>query len=244
VGLPLLGACRELGTLEVVVLRHDGRPDVALDVTVLPFNPEALYDSLARAAPTPRPRFPELEDAMAAYRVGPQGHRPGAGSGAWEATRDSVEALADSLRRSDRTAPSYRSAYGRLRSLYDRLGQRAAERDRADRGLRREDRALADRATVAADQLRRWERVAFASYGELMAAAVTRSGRDPLRLTTDSAGRARTTLRPGRWWIRARQRIRDNPFQEQFWNVPVTTNRLVPVRVRVTADNAELRWRH
>ncbi|HXV85952.1 MAG TPA: hypothetical protein VD793_04600, partial [Gemmatimonadales bacterium] len=102
---------------------------------------------------TPRPEFPELEAAMAAYRRGAEPVGSVAGSGAWEATRDSVEHLADSLRRSDRTTPAYRAAYGRLRALYDRLGLRAAERDRTSRDHRRQDRLLADRAAAAADEL-------------------------------------------------------------------------------------------
>lgn len=237
-----LAACAEAATLDIVVLRDDGRPDVELDVTILPIDPQALYDSLARAAPTPRPEFPELEATMAGFRA--QAPRPRPGSGGWEATRDSVEALADSLRHADRTTPAYRAAYGRLRSLYDRLGRRAAERDRADRSAFREDRELADRASRAADELRRWERIAYARYDELLAASLARSGRRALRVAADSAGLVRATLPPGRWWLRARRRVRDNPFQERRWNVPVTANRLVPVRVRITAANAQFRWRH
>jgi hypothetical protein len=44
--------------------------------------------------------------------------------------------------------------------------------------------------------------------------------------------------------LRANRGLRDNPFLERVWNVPVTTNPLVPVRVRLTAENARLEWRH
>ncbi|HXV85953.1 MAG TPA: hypothetical protein VD793_04605 [Gemmatimonadales bacterium] len=86
--------------------------------------------------------------------------------------------------------------------------------------------------------------MAFAGAGEAMGAAIARSGREGRRLTTDSLGHARIEIPPGRWWLRARQRVRDNPFQERLWNVPVTANRMVPVRVRLVPGNADVHWRH
>jgi hypothetical protein len=238
----VLAACGETSTLDLIAVRDDGRPDPGLSITVLPVDPNALYDSLARTAATPRPEFPDLEAAMAGFRAHTPTVRPGAGG--WEATRDSVEALADSLQQTDRTTPSYRVAYGRLRALYERLGQRAAERDRAVRGAYRADRELADRAASAADELRRWEGAAYVAYPDVLAAAIAASGRGAVRVTPDSTGLARITLPPGRWWLRARRRVPDNPFHERLWNLVVTTNRLVPVRVRITAGNAGLQWRH
>lgn len=231
-------ACSEHSSLYIRVMRDDGRPDAGLDVTILPVDPEALYDSLTAAARTPPPHIPALDEAMRRFQ--PR-EAQGAFDGGWEATRDSVEALADSLRGSDRRTPEYRTAYTRLRRLYDRLGQRAAARDRATRG---ENRDLADRAARAAEELRRWERSAFAGYDTLLARRIARSGRQGVRASTDPTGVIHVDLAPGRWWLRARRRVRDNPFLERLWNVPVTTNGLVPVHVRLVPENGLVQWRH
>jgi hypothetical protein len=224
--------------VHIRIVRDDGGPEAGIELTVLPVDPERLFDSLTRAARTPPPNNAELEDAMRRYQPS---DRAGSRDGGWEATRDSVEALADSLRGVDRRSAGYRAVYGRLRALYDRLGQRAAARDRAMRGDTRE---LADRAAQAAEALRRWERTAFAAYDSLIADRIERTGREALRARSDSAGWVHLELPAGRWWLRARRRARDNPFLERLWNVPVTTNRLVPVHVRLTPDNARVQWRH
>lgn len=241
--LAVAPACSAERALVIRAAAEGGVPLGGLEITILPVNPDALLDSLAAAAREPRPAFPQLEAAMATYRLR---DRPAFGGldPAWRATRDSVSALADSLRGKNRAAPAYRAAYDRLRSLNDRLAQRQAERDRAIRSVIREDRELAQRAARAADSLRRWEQVAFASYPERLADAVVRSGRDPHHVSTDTAGTARAEVPPGRWWIHARMPHPQNPFQEQYWNVLVTTNRLVPTGVVLSGANAAMFWRH
>lgn len=230
--------CAEQSALHLQIVRDDGRPDAGFEVVIVPVDPQALFDSLTAAARTPPPRFPELEEAMQGFR---RREQPAVGNSGWQATRDSVEALADSLRGADRRTPEYRNAYGRLRGLYDRLGQRTAARDRATRS---EYRELADQAALASEAMRRWERSAYGGYDSLLARRIARTGQQGMRAVSDSTGSIRVDLAPGRWWLRARRRLRDNPFLERVWNVPVTTNRLVPVRVRLTVDNAQLEWRH
>lgn len=241
--VPLLGCAATERPLAIRASAEGGAPLAGLEITILPVDPEALLDSLTATAREPRPAFPELEAAMEAYRLG---DRPTVGGldGAWRATRDSLSRLADSLRGSNRASPAYRAAYDRLRSLNDRLAQRQAERDRAMRSLIRDDRDLAQRAARAADSLRRWERVAFAEYPAQLADAVVRSGRDPRHVATDTAGTARIALLPGRWWVHARMPHPQNPFQELYWNVPVTANGLVPTGVVLSRANAAALWRH
>jgi hypothetical protein len=213
-----------------------------LEILALPVNADLLLDSLAAAAPKPKPTFPRLEAEMAGYQAvyrAPSG--PGA---AWEATRDSVTSLADTLRSMNRASVAYREAYGRLRGLYDRLSQRAAARDRTLHGEMREDRDLAQRAGRAADSLRRWEQVAYADFPTRLADAVRHAGRDVQQQVTDSLGLARLRLPAGRWWVQARARDASNPFEELYWNLPVTLTRLVPVVVPLSDRTARRRWRH
>lgn len=240
-------ACSGEAELEVRLLQQPGVPPAGLDVTALPVNPDALLDSLAAAARKPRPTFPELERAMTAFR-GDAGRPDSAGAlhatAAWQAVRDSLEGLAAQLRSMDRASLAYREAYQRLRGLYERLGQRAAERDRALRAGLGPERELAQRAERAADSLRQWEQVAYADFPARLEAAIRRSGRDLRQVPTDTTGVARFTLPPGRWWIQARVRDPENPFLERYWSLAVTLTRLVPVAVPLSPRAALPRWRH
>ncbi len=240
-------ACSAETDLVVRLPPQPGLPLAGLEVTALPVNPDAILDSLAAASLAPRPAFPDLEAAMARFHEGtgaPDSTSAPRATAAWQAVRDSLEALGRQLRAMDRASLAYREAYGRLRALYDRLGQRAAERDRALQVGLGPERDLAQRAERAADSLRRWEQVAYGEFPNRLADAVRLAGRDVRQLTTDSTGVARFTLPPGRWWIQARVRDPDNPFLERYWNEAVTLTRLVPVALPLWRGSALARWRH
>lgn len=238
--------CAGDADLLVRLVRQPGIPLAGLEITLFPVDPDALLDSLAAASRRPPPDFSALEREMASFRGEAARDSTGAVHAihAWDATRDSVEALADTLRGMDRASLAYREAYGRLRSLYERLGQRGAERDRAVRGGSSGERELASRVARAADSLRRWEQVAYADFGDRLERAVRQSGRDVHQVSTDSTGMARVALAPGRWWIQASVRDPRNPFLERFWNIPVTLTGLVSVAVPLLEQTAALRWRH
>lgn len=234
------------GTL-IIQAEHPGgqTPLAGLQITALPVDAQAVLDTLARQAASPQPTFPELEAEMSAYRMGrgaPTGDAPA--DEAWQATRDSLEALADTLRGLDRASLAYRNAYQRLRALYDRFGRRAAARDRTTRATQQSDRDLALRAAQAADSLRRWEQAAYAVFPEHLRATVQRTGRDIQQRTLDSTGRVRLALQPGRWWVEARLTDPQDPFEEYVWNLPVTITPLVPAILPLTGWTAQRRWRH
>ena len=100
-----------------------------------------------------------------------------------------------------------------------------------------DDRDLAQRAAAAADSVRRWEQAAFRDFSRITASL------EEVLVTTDSVGRARVSLSPGRWWVVARVSDPDNPFLEFSWNVPVVVSSLVPIVVPVGDHNVSLRWR-
>lgn len=228
------------------LVRQPGIPLAGLEITVFPIDPDALLDSLATQARRPRPQFAGLDAEMAAFRGGGSPDTTGSTNAlrAWDATRDSVEALGDTLRAMDRASLAYRETYGRLRALYDRLGQRAAERDRALRGGLSGERDLALRVARAADSLRRWEQVAYADLANRLERAVRQAGRDVHQVSTDSSGVTTISLPPGRWWIQASVRDPRNPFLERYWSVPVTLTPLVAVVVPLMEQTAVTRWRH
>ena len=225
--------------------RHPG--DIALPnlaITALPFNRDALRDSLAEASVLPRPQFPDLEAELASYR------RPDISELTesflpWQAIRDSVQHLADSLSIAGSDAsPQYARAYARLRNQYQRLARSAVDRDAAIREQIGDDKQLGTRAAAAADSLRAWEATAFAPFPELADSEMARDGRGIHGTTTNNDGIAELTLGPGRWWIVATWVDPDNPFREYHWNVGVVVRRFGSRTVPLYAGNGVGRWRY
>ncbi|UCF40470.1 MAG: hypothetical protein JSW43_12175 [Gemmatimonadota bacterium] len=233
------------GEPSTVLLRAEmhEEPLSGLRVLAYPFDPDRILDSLAARATRPQPRFPELERELAEYQpASDSGLR--AASQPWRALRDTVAALSDSLNRMDRRSPAYARMYERFRGLYARLAQRAAERDAALREVNGDHVDLARRAQAAAESLRVWELEAFAAYGEAAQTALQRSGYTVLEVSTDQAGAAELELPRGAWWVIARWTDPHNPFQEYYWNVPLTTSGWLPVYLPLMQGNARRRWRH
>lgn len=218
-------------------------PIAGLEITALPFDSDRLFDSLAGAASTPKPAFPDLEAEWASYSRPDERELRELGT-SWGATRDSVGRLADSLTKVTPSSPGYAVAYGRLRQQYRRLAQRAAERDAALLERIGDDRQLALRATAAADTLRAWERDAYADFPALADSAMKRAGASWNRGVTNDAGVTHLVLAPGSWWLIARRPDPENPFAEYYWNVAVVVSGVGPSVVPLHSGNGTTRWRH
>jgi hypothetical protein len=239
-----LAACHgSEARLEVHVSLHDDARLSGVEVTAFPFDPDRLLDSLALIHNPPRPRFPELEAEMAAYRRPDERSLQDVGT-VWRALRDSVTHLADSLNAAVPHSPGYAAAYERLRQLYQRLTASALQRDRAFRERIGDDRDLASRAAAAADSLRRWESQAFGAFPELADSALAHSGGQVHYAVTDTSGVAEFTLNTGSWWLVARWSDPDNPFRERYWNVPLFLSVVGPAVVPLHTDNSAFQWRH
>lgn len=230
--------------IEVAARDPNDSPLTNLEIVALPFDRDALRDSLVQASGPVRPEFPDLEAGLLSYER-PDISRLVESLQPWQAIYDSVRHLADSLQiaGSDGSA-SYATAYDRLRQQYRRLAQSTAERDNAIRDQVGADKALALRVGAAADSLRDWEGSALASYPALADSAIARSGREPQRSSTDSNGVASFTLEPGRWWFVAVWTDTQNPFTEYYWNVSLSVRLIGARSIPLHRDNAETRWRY
>jgi len=163
----------------------------------------------------------------------------------WQAIRDSVQHLADSLSKAGAdSSPQYASAYDRLREQYQRLAQSSVDRDAAIRDQVGDDRQLAARAAAAADSLRAWEASALVQYPALADSAMARDGRSIHVSITNDEGIAEFRLAPGRWWIVATWVDPENPFREFHWNVGVVVRRFGGRLVPLHEGNGVGMWRY
>jgi hypothetical protein len=230
--------------IEVRARYPDDVPLTNLTITALPFDRDALRDSLAEASGIPRPDFQDLESELASY-TRPDLSGLTEASLPWQAIHDSVRHLADSLNLAGPdSSPQYARAYARLRDLYPRLARSAVDRDAAIREQVGDDRELALRAAAAADSLRAWEATAFARFPELADSVLARVSHGIHGATTDHDGVAEFALAPGRWWLVATWVDAENPFREYHWNIGVAVRRFGSRSVPLFAGNGEMRWRY
>jgi hypothetical protein len=220
----------------------DGAPVPGIEVTAFPYDAARLLDSLAALHDAPRPDLDSLERELLAFSLEPATPDDTAG-GEVRAIRDSVAALADSLRASDRRSRGYPEAYHRFRQLYGRLVQRSAARESAQRGARDPLRALALRAGRAADSLRAWEHAAYTGLDSAAALEEDHAGRSAVAGMTDADGWVTLVLGRGAWWLDARLEHGNNPFAEYTWAVPVVVTAF-PFRALLSEATGRITWRH
>ena len=217
------------------------RPIDELAVQLLPFDRDAIFDSLEAAASSPEPQLPaELRVALDSIQ---------AAQTQWRESESRWLALRDRMQEINTELEQYNPAEARYRELFNEFD--AAERD-ANAAERTKDEAFArfDRLqqetfsqmeTFKASQAA-WEDEAFGPYGEVQDAKLAASGRDILADTTDATGRAEFTgdkgPAPGQWWVYSRYTL---ATEELYWNVPITVERGTPVELTLNRDNAEIR---
>jgi len=250
--LPLLLAVAGCGPAEVVVsieIEVDDpagggtipRALSAIEVRLLPFDRDEIFDSIAAVYPTTEPSVPA---GLLAARQQVQ-----AAQAEWDEAqrrrdmlRDTLQRLTAAMEPLDRGGVTYVLMFSDFRGLEGQLP--AVEREE-HAAFARFDSLL--KGTIRASESARilketWEGEAFAEVGSIFAAKVEASGLDVAIDTTDAFGVARRNLlvTPGQYWVHARYEL---AYTELYWNVPIAVERGEPVQVRLTRDNAEERLR-
>lgn len=210
----------------------------SLPVRLLPFDRDAVFDSLAEAFPEPEPVIPDSIVALQDRVIGTQQEWRDAQE-QWAQVRDSLQTLSNALSAMNQSDPDYfvlfqdfndlesqvnglerraNSAFEEFESLQARLNQQAREIE-----LAREN----------------WASEAFAPIDSIFMAREERLGLEVQYDTTSSQGVTHFTgVDEGQWWVNARY---DRQFDELYWNVPVEVQRGETVTVRLTEENAEVR---
>jgi hypothetical protein len=213
------------------------RPVERMPVQLIPFDRDAMFDSLAQAAPTPEPQMPaEVREAQQEILAGQQDHREAETQVL--ALRERLLGLTNEMREYSQAEPRYRELFAQFNELEAQLEDAEERRDDAfERWTTRQREAIEeiDRFRI---QLEEWEEEAFADYGEVVARRLQETRREILADTTDATGRATFNPSPGTWWVYARHTL---ATEELYWNIRVDVERGDPVEILLTRDNAEIR---
>jgi hypothetical protein len=245
-GAGACGPAEVVVSMEIEVPNPDGGGTMQLalsdiEVQLLPFDRDAVFDSLTRAYPEPEPDVPsELIAAREAVQAAQA--EWDASQRRWGLVRDTLQALSSALEQYNRGEAQYLLLYrefqdfdSQLSGLETQMNRSFAVFDSLQRGTIR----ASDSVRIIQDN---WADGAFADVGTIFREKQRASGLTAAVDTTDASGIARGNFRvpPGQYWVYARYSM---TYTELYWNVPVTVERGDPVQVTLTRQNAEERIR-
>ena len=229
-------------TAEVEVPNPEGegmviRPLTDLEIQLLPFDRDAVFDSLSGAFGTPEPPIPEellaAQDSVAAAQDIWR-----AAEARWSTLRDRLQQITTEMEGLNRGENRYVTLYTEFQDGEAQLGRVEREKDRAFAQFT----ALQEGIIRQADSIRilreQWADQAFMDAQDIFVTKLRELGRDGVVDTTDVAGVATPEVPPGQWWVHARHEL---PYQELYWNILITVERGTPEEVRLTRETAQVR---
>jgi hypothetical protein len=212
-----------------------------LPIRLVPYDRDAIFDSLEAAFAEPEPAIPaemlaqreQIIQAETEWRTSED---------RWSEARDSLQALSSELDRMGqqglRATPQYQQMFRQFERL-ETDAQQAQQRSqsafsRYDQ-LQRTFLTQADSIRIVREQ---WADRAYADFDRVVTARLRQLNREEYADTTDASGVANFRGVPqGRWWIYARYTL---PFDELYWNIPVEVSG-DSVGVVLNRENAESR---
>lgn len=244
-GTLLTSACGGGEVVVIAALESDaataGSPEAfplaGLQVRLLPYDRDAIFDSLTQAAATPQPPIPDSLLALQT-EIAKANEEWQDAEAQWNAVRDSLKSLADRMKEMSRSDTRYLVMFKDFQDLepQEQAAKRASERAFA------RFTALQNRYNTQAEATRlareAWADEAFASVDEVIRAKLEELGRQEVIDTTDANGMVSIKVKPGKWWVHARH---PQPYDELYWNVPIEVKRGDPMPFRLSRENAQVR---
>jgi hypothetical protein len=213
------------------------RPITDTEIEFLPFDRDAVFDSLTAAFGTPEPEIPQdLLDAQSQVAAAQQAWRDLEAQ--WAAIRDRLQTINEQMDGLSRGEQRYRELFNEFSDQEQRLSRVERQRDAAFERFTSLQEGIIARQDSVRFLREDWADEAFADAWDVFQAKVEESGRDIVYDTTDANGIVNPELPPGEWWVHARQEL---PLQVLYWNIPVTVVRGDPVPVLLNRANAEVR---
>lgn len=224
----------------VVVMDEDIPPDI--EVQLLPYDRDAVFDSLAAAyAEMERPE-PQMSDELRAARAEVTAAQQAwqSAENEWAGIRDRLQAINTEIERYSRGERRYQELFNEYSDLEGQLGGVERRKNRAFDLFTELQEGSIQAADSVKLQQQIWADEAYADIGEVIQLKLDATGGDRLYDTTDASGIARGnfTVRPGIYWVHARHELATT---ELYWNVRVEVEGGDPTQVRLGRDNAEER---
>lgn len=239
-GVTALAAC---GNAEVVVQAQaegeggESAPIAQLEVRALPYDRDAIFDSLKAAYAEPEPEIPDsLDDLQTRMAQAQQTWRES--ESRWNTARDSLQKLLDRMNGMARSSPQYRVAYLDFSDQEEIADAAESEYQQAFAAFDSLQKGYNTQVERLAARRQQWADQAYADVGDVIAARLEEMGLEEVADTTDANGVARLSLKPGQWWIHTRY---DLLFDEMYWNEPVDAQRGDPIMVNLDRSTAEIR---
>ena len=240
-GIAALTACGSAEVVIIAALGDGADPNASpldnLEVQLLPYDRDEVFDSLAAAAPSPEPEIPA--DLMAAQEEIAQAQADWRASDSrWGVVRDSMNTLNSELEELEPSMRTYQELYLRWEDLEIELGRIERDRDRLFNTFTSLQGAAIGRMDSINIVREEWADEAFADVGTVIEARIEMAGLDVAVDTTDTTGGVAVQIRPGNYWVYARYELLG---EELYWNLPITVATGEPLQVRLSRENAEVR---
>ena len=236
-----LTACGPGRVSIVVELEDEDGGDARLlediEVRLLPYDRDHVFDSLTRAASTPEPEIPD--ELLAARDDIAEAQRAWTEAETLERNlRDTINKLNKKLAELNPAMNDYKAIYNQVNPMIDELegvtGRVKSLFQTFDELQKASIEQMGEIRRVKED----WANQAFKDVGTVIDALIDASGLEEAADTTGVYGGALVEVPPGQYWVYARYEL---PYDELYWNVPVTVTRGDPVEVRLSRANALLR---
>jgi hypothetical protein len=211
-----------------------------LPIRLLPYDRDAIFDSLQAAYPEPEPPIPpEIVAQQQAVQEAQTEWR--AAEDRWSLVRDSLRVLSDRMTQMQnqglRGTPQYAQAFAQFNQLESQVGslENAMNQSfaRFDQ-LQQQTLTAADSVRIARDM---WGEEAFRDFETVVAAKLTETGLDEYADTTNAQGVASFNAPEGTWWVYGRYTL---PYEELYWNVPIEVTG-DSVHIQLNRENASIR---
>lgn len=242
-----LTACGQGRVSVVVELEDEDGGEAALlediEVRLLPYDRDRVFDSLTQAAPTPEPVIPD--EIVAAREEIAELQREWNAKEAFVADlREQIKDLDEQIQGLNPAMNDYKRIYDQLAPMIDGLPAHEAESEALFESFNALQTANIDQINDIRGQQEDWERQAFRDVGDVIDGIIEVSGLEQLWDTTGAEGEPEqgvavfANVAAGEYWVYARFEL---PYDELYWNVPITVTRGEPVIVRLNRANAILR---
>ncbi|MEX2529211.1 MAG: hypothetical protein WD960_00425 [Gemmatimonadota bacterium] len=213
------------------------RPVQNMEVQLLPYDRDAIFDSLTQAAATPEPQLPPellaardtIQQAQATFRDA---------ENRVLSIRERLAQINEEMQQYNPAETRYSQLFTQFNELEGQLNQAENVRDENFERFTELQRETFEELEQARIQIQNWEDEAFADFELVVAERLSETRREIVTDTTDATGRAQLSPAPGEYWVYARTQL---PVEELYWNIRVDVERGDPLEVRLTRENAEIR---